>query len=138
MIVRFLKSIQIEMIKKNRKHGWEKYLWTKKDEAYLLFHWGHKNREEIAKELNRTIFACEKRMKKLTGSHAITRGRWTQAQLAKETGFGHDHIRRAVNETKLQERQPPKERLDKEAEEKFKEVIEKYLSTSRAEASLAQ
>jgi len=89
--------------------------WTKDEENYLVFNWGVKPTEEIAEHLGRSTKACDVRIFKVTGSRAITRGKWTQATIAKDLGFDVKSIRKAVRYLKLRVRQTPKERSDSEA-----------------------
>ena len=96
----------------------KKRRWTKKEENLLVFYWGEKSREWIAKKLDRTIAACTKRMLELTGSRSIKRGRWTQRQLAEHCGFQIRQIVWAVKRLQLNVRQPPKKRTDKQAKKK--------------------
>lgn len=39
--------------------------WFSEDDEYLLKHWGKKESKVVAKAVNRTVIACNRRMKKL-------------------------------------------------------------------------
>jgi len=90
-------------------------LWTNEEISKLIFYWGNRPKEWISKEINRTIKACEKRMLMATGSRSIKRGKWTQRSFAEETGFTYSQIKWAVEELRLQVKQPPNKNRTKEA-----------------------
>lgn len=76
--------------------GSAKRRWTKEDDQRLVWYWGSRRPEAVAKLLGRSVEACRLRVHKLTGRSSSRRGIYSQSQLARETGYNRADIRRAA------------------------------------------
>ena len=86
----------------------KKSKWSKYEDNFLIRNWHKYEPEKIARTLKRGAPACIARMRHLTGSSspiAASEG-YTQASLARLTGYTHRKIRQAVESLGLNPRQP--------------------------------